>query len=61
MTDSPDVTYCETRDEAIAVAMSDAEDGTTVEIHGDECRVDDETLEGCTCDPEVIVVRRGTA
>jgi hypothetical protein len=55
------VTYCETLDEAIAVAMIDAEDGTQVVIHDEACKVDEGTLDGCTCEPEVRTVRRAAA
>lgn len=48
-----------TKEEAIALALSDAVDGDEVAIHAGTCKVDQG--EPCSCTPEVIVVRRGKA
>lgn len=54
------VTYCATLEEAIAEAMSDAVDGEEIAIHSDDCACDTDG-DGCTCTPEVHVVRRAAA
>lgn len=47
-----EVTYCETLDEALAVAFADCEPGTVVTVHDEGCEAD-ENGDGCTCDPDV--------
>ena len=53
-------TYCHTLEDAIAEAMRDAQDGDEVAVHSAQCAgaVDGA---GCTCEPEVYVVRRAVA
>ena len=53
------VTYHDTLAAALAEAMVDAEDGSEVAIHAEGCPVDTEV--DCTCDPEIVIVRRGAA
>jgi hypothetical protein len=55
---TPDVTIVSTRDEAIAVAVAESEDGDEVAIHEATCSPG---ADPCTCTPTVIVVRRGKA
>lgn len=55
--DDPDrpTVFCDTLEEAIATAMADLTTGGEIHIHAIDCEYDDETDEGCTCEPRVIV------
>jgi hypothetical protein len=55
MTDTDEIIYTETLDEALAVAFEGAPAGTVVTVHGDECEAD-ETGDGCTCEPAEYTV-----
>ncbi len=45
----------DTFDEALAAALADAEPGSIVAVHSEDCRMCDEDFEGgdeaCTCEP----------
>jgi len=56
-----EVTVYPTRDEAIAMAFSESEEGDEVLIHAPDCRLDDATGSPCSCSPAVHVVRRAVA
>lgn len=58
MTDA--VIICPTRDEATALAVSQSEEGEHVITHQPECKCEPDG-EGCTCIPDVTIVRRGEA
>ena len=51
---------CPTRDEATAMAVAESEEGEHVITHQPECECDLDG-EGCTCVPDVTIVRRGEA
>lgn len=59
MNEPEQVTVHATLDEALAEAVGDAEDGTVVTIHDEQCATGDD--EECDCTPDVIVVQRGAA
>lgn len=62
-----DVDTYDTRDEAIAAAMLESEDGDEVLVHAPTCEMgrwaDEESAEQkpCSCTPDVHVVRRAVA
>lgn len=55
MTDTDEIIYTETLDEALAVAFDDCPPGTIVTVHAETC---DEGPDGddCTCEPNEYVV-----
>lgn len=47
---------CDSKAEAIAVATAGMEPGDEITVHDEDCAIDEETLDGCTCEPQVLVI-----
>lgn len=45
----------DTFDEALAAALSDAPPGTVVAVHDEECEIDEDNEDTCTCTPLELV------
>lgn len=53
-TERAEVDHYDTLDEAIVAALAEVDDGGFVDVHEDDCQINDEG-DGCTCEPLHLV------
>lgn len=53
---SADQVLADSQEEAIAVARVGMAPGDEIVLHDKACAIDADTLEGCTCEPQILTV-----